>query len=295
MKKSHILLLTAVLLAGAVKMESCKAVKENADNITSASDFASAETEFGGAFDITDDINQSDGKIKKGSSTVLPGGAVFTWIDSSYTDGDGIEYTLDFGDLGSSAPHGLLCGDGKYRAGKLRVTVSQPYLQIGTEVVVTASESLNGNKYFSGDGVNMFEIEGVLSVTRTAAEEVTVNVTGGKISDGNGKNASFHGIRYIKRTAGGGTPGIWGDIYEVTGNGGGTNSDGDDYTWTITEALVKKMQIGCAKTFVKGVIEVKNVNSSSSLIVDFDPYNNEACDKTAKAIIGKKEIIFTVK
>lgn len=295
MKKIKIVVFAAIVSTGLVFFEACKVVSENSENITSASDFATAETEFGGAFDITDDINQSDGKIKKGSSTVLPGGAVFTWIDSSYTDGNGIEYMLDFGPLGATAPRGLLCGDGKYRAGKLRVSVSKPYLQVGTEVKVTASAANNGDSYFSGDGANMYEIEGVLTVTRTGAEEVTVDVTGGTIKSDDDKSASFKGTRYIKRTAGSGTPGIWGDEYEVTGSGSGTNTQGDDYTWEITTPLVKRFQVGCAKTFVIGVIEIKNVGNSTSLIVDFDPFNNGACDKTAKAIIGKKEVIFTVK
>lgn len=283
----------ASLVAGG--MVSCRSSDAgSAENITSAQDFASAETEFSAAFDITDDLNQSDGKVKKGGTGVLPSGAVLNWVDTSFTDGDGVEYTIDFGPLGTTAPKGLLCGDGKFRAGKLRVSVSKRYLEIGTVVSVMASASLNGDKYYSGDGTNMFGIEGELVITRTAAEQLTVEIKNGSLTYPLGDHATFEGIRYIKRISGGGVPGIWGDVYEVTGNGKGVNRQGDAYTWEITEPLVKKMELGCAKTFVSGVIEIRNVNVSTSLIVDFDPYDNAACDKVAKATLGKKEIIFTV-
>lgn len=286
---------TVALFFIAAGVISCQSAKESAENITSAKDFAAAETEFAGVFDITDDINQSDGKIKKGSSGVLPSGAVFTWVDSSFTDGDGIEYTLDFGPLGSTAPKGLLCGDGKFRAGLLRISVSKRYLEIGTVVTVLASASQNGDKYYSGDGTHMYGIEGELIITRTGAESLSAETKNGRLYYPDGSsNASFEGIRYIRRISGGGTPGIWGDVYEVTGNGKGKNIQGEDYTWNITEPLIKKMEPGCAKTFVIGVIEIKNLNNSSSLILDFDPYDNGACDRVAVAKLGKKEFYFVV-
>jgi hypothetical protein len=291
MKKIKIILLatTAILLAAGIN--SCKKIQDAKDNITSAQDFSSSETEFSGSFDITDDINQSDGKIKKGGSTILPSGAVFTWVDS-VMDGNGISYTLYFGKLGSSAPYGLLCNDGKYRAGKLHVAISGHYLAIGTTGTISSAAT---DSFFSGDGTNMFMVEGSLAITRTAAEQIDIAVTGGKVTDSDGKTAQFHGNKTIKRTSGSATPGMWGDVYEVTGNGGGVNRQGDNYTWNITKALVKKMEIGCAKTFVIGVIEIQNTTASKSLQIDFDPYNNGACDRVAQATINGKKYIFTVK
>lgn len=36
-------------------------------------------------------------------------------------------YELDFGPLGTTAPEGKLCGDGCYRAGKVRISISDSY------------------------------------------------------------------------------------------------------------------------------------------------------------------------
>lgn len=301
MKKIKILLFVAAAVALVVVVNACKSVKDTKDNIASAQDFTLAETEFSGAFDIADDINQSDGKIKKGSGTVLPSGAVFTWIDSSYADADGIEYTVDFGPIGTTAPYGIVCGDGKYRAGILRVKVSKPYLQVGTTVEILASEAENGEFYYSGDGTNMRRLEAKIEVTRTADQVVTVTVSNGKVYREIDKGAvvktyaSFGGTRVITRTKGASTPGILGDEYEVSGSGSGVNMEGENYTWNIEKNLIKRIQLGCARTFVIGIIEVKNTSSSTGIKVDFDPYNNGACDNVAKAIIGKKEYIFIIK
>ena len=271
-------------------IQSCKSVQDAKDNISSAVDFANAETEFSGAFDVTDDINQSDGKIKKGSGYILPSGAIFTWVDS-VMDADGIKYDLDFGPLGTTVPYGLLCRDGKYRAGKLHVAVSKPYSTIGCAVTVSAA---SGDEYHSGIGATMTKIEGVLSITRSATETLDVSISGGKVTFA-GKTASFQGTKTITRTAGSGTPGAWGDEFTINGSGSGVNSDGDSYTWQINTPLIKRLQLGCARTFVKGVIEIKNTTASTALSVDFDPLKNEACDLTARATIGKRTFDFEVR
>jgi hypothetical protein len=293
MKKMKFTYLLLTLSAGFMLygLQSCKALEETKESFTSAEDFTTAETVFAGTFDMADDINQSDGKIKKGSSTILPSGAIFTWVDS-VMDSDGIKYTLDFGSLGSSTPKGLLCGDGKYRAGKIHISVSKPYMQVGTTAAVKAETADN---YYIGNGIDMFRVEGNLSITRSASDSLDIVMTGGKVSNDAGKTALFQGTKAIKRLSDGGVVGIWGDIYQVTGNGGGTNVNGENYTWKISTPLLKNMKVGCSRTFVKGVIEVKNDNVTNALIVDFDPYTNEACDLFARVTYGSQSRIITVR
>jgi hypothetical protein len=290
MKKLRSLSLIALAVALLAFGACAKKTSEDKQNITAAEDFAIMETEFSGAFEVSDDVNQTDGKIKKGSSTILPNGAVLTFKDSLFSDSTGIEYTVDFGPL---APMGLLCKDGRYRSGVLHVKVSDRYGVVGTKVEVWANEV---DQYHSGDGTNMYEISGLLAIERTAVESLKIEVTDGMASL-NGEVREFHGLKTIKRTLGNSTLGIIDDEYEVTGSGGGKTRAGNVFTWNIEAGnpLVKKMELGCAKTFVKGVIEVKDVSATSALKIDFDPYGNAACDRIARATIGKKEFIFTVK
>ena len=279
----------AILAFGAC----AKKTSEDKQNITAAEDYAIMETEFSGAFEVSDDVNQTDGKIKKGGSTILPNGAILEFQDSSFTDGDGIEYSVDFGALGTSAPLGIVCQDGRYRAGKLHVKVSERYGVVGTKVEVTAADVDN---YYSGDGTNMLRISGKLAIERKTINSLDIVVTDGKAKDVSGTR-EFHGQKTITKTAGNGTLGIMDDEYTVRGSGGGKTKAANVFTWAIdvNNPLVKKMEIGCAKTFIKGVIEVKDASATSALKIDFDPYGTAACDRVARATIGKKEFIFTVK
>lgn len=290
MNKIKIIALAGAALALTFAVQSCQKLEETKDNITSAEDFANVESEFAAAFEVSDDVNTNDGRVKKAGSTILPSGAVLTFTDTSFTDGDGVEYSLDFGVLGTTTPKGMLCNDGRYRAGKLTVTVSKPYLQIGTVVTLTINESDN---YYSGDGVNMTQLSGVLTITRTEEQKVELKLDNGKATNSRGTR-NFKGTKVIERTVGSSTPGTLGDEFKITGSGEGTNKEGDNYTWSITTPLVKKIELGCARTFVVGVIEVKNTNSSSAISVNFDPYNNGACDRIAEATINGKKFTFTV-
>lgn len=272
---------SAILTLG---LNSCAKFKENRDNITSAEDFAASETEAAGLFDLSDDANESGMQM-----ATVPAGATFKWIDSL----SAIKvYELDFGPLGTTEPKGKLCGDGRYRAGKVRISVSFPYKSVGAEASVKTTST---DPFYSGDGINMTQIITDISIKRTATYSFEIVVNGSELIFSDGKTATHKGTRNVTKTSGQSTVGVWGDEYEVTGSGSGVNREGDAYTWSVTTPLLKRLQLGCARTFVKGVISVKNEDAGRSLDVDFDPYNNAACDRTAKAIIGNRSIIFTVR
>ncbi len=276
-----LILAAALLLIG---FTSCNKLKENRDNITSAEDFAASETEAAGLFDVSDDANETGMQM-----TIVPQGATFRWIDSTST----IKiYELDFGPLGTTEPKGKLCGDGRYRAGKVLISFSSPYKNVGAVATVKTTSS---DLFYSGDGSNMTQIVTDITIKRTAVYSFEITVNSGQLLFSDGKTASFQGVRNVTKTSGMTTSGVWGDEYEVTGSGSGVNREGDNYTWNITTPLLKRMQLGCARTFVKGIISVKNVDAGRSLDVDFDPYNNAACDRTAKAIVGGRSIVFTVR
>ena len=270
-----------VLLAGFV---SCGKLKEDRENITSAEDFAASETEAAGLFDVSDDMNETNLQ-----SVVVPQGATFRWIDSLSAVR---VYELDFGPLGTAAPYGKLCGDGRYRAGKMRITVSYPYKSIGAVATITTGST---DSFYSGDGSNMTQVISDITIKRTAVYSFEISVNNSKLIFSDGKAATHSGVRYVTKISGQTTLGIWGDEYEVSGSGSGVNREGESYTWNITTPLLKRLQLGCARTFVKGVISVRNTDAGRSLDVDFDPYNNAACDRTAKAIIGIRSVIFTVR
>jgi hypothetical protein len=85
--------------------------------------------------------------------------------------------------------------------------------------------------------------------------------------------------------------GILGDEFTITGNASGINRNGENFTVTIDVPLLKKVAMGCARTFVVGKITLKNDSSGKTIMIDYDPFNNQACDLTAKATINNKEYL----
>jgi len=291
MKKLRNLFFVSTALTLAFGFHACDKIQDTKETISSAEDFANSETEFAGAFDISDDFNSSETRLRSNSGGILPSGAVVDWVDTSFTDGDGVEYSIDFGPIGSSAPYGRICGDGRFRAGKFTVTLDRRYTEIGAVGVLSIKED---DAYYSGDGITMTQLSGVLTITRLAEFKVRVEVSNGKASR-KGKTWQFSGIKEVENIKPGAT-GILGDEFKVTGSGSGVNKDGVAYTWNITQPLIKRVEIGCARTFISGIISLVN-SGGGTLSVDFDPDPDPAgprCDRKARATINGKSFDFEV-
>lgn len=265
-------------------------IEELKESITSAEDYALAETQLSGIFDVVDDVSSSDGRLNKTSGTLLPSGAILEFTDSLWDDGDGKEFYVDFGPRGSLAPFGMLCQDGKYRAGRLNLKLNKPYTQIGAQLEIMLS---GADSFFSGNGTDMYQITGNKKITRTAVNKLDIQVQNMEIRD-LANVIRWNSNGQIERTVDAG-PGIWMDHFEITGGGNGQNRNGEDFTVNIDQPLLKKIESGCAKTFVKGVITLTVTGSGKKIMVDYDPYDNEACDNLAEADINGKKTIFRVK
>lgn len=288
--KSNIKLICLMVIASMVLNACKKSSLEVLETITSAEDNATAESEFASAFDLGDDIASTDSRLKKAGSALLPSGAVLNITDSLFTDGDGKAFDVDFGPLGTAAPFGRLCADGRYRSGKIHFTLSGPYATVGSVLVI---ELVDADKYFCGNGSEMTQITGTKTITRTQSNQFTVQVSNGKAINSRG-TVQWQANRSVTRTKDAG-PGLLGDVFEITGNASGTNRDGERFTVSIDLPLKKKVEPGCAQTFIKGKLTLRNLDSGKEIKIDYDPFGNEACDRTAKATINGKDRIFTVR
>lgn len=286
------LIISSLFLASiSVLFYSCsKDRKETLETIVSAEDNATAENEFTSMFDVADDVSSNDTRTRAGN-TILPGGAVVTFTDSSYSDGDGVDFTIDFGAYKTTAPHGLLCNDGRYRAGKIHISSSNRYSVVGAVFTV---EATNADGYYGGsDGTNMTQLTGVLTITRSTTNSVNIKVTNASAKNDNG-TVYWQSDRTITKTLDNGA-GLIGDEFDVTGSASGVNRKGESFTITIDQALHKKVAAGCARTFVSGKLTLTNATSGKTIKIDYDPYNNGLCDLIAKATINNKEYFFTVR
>ncbi|MBC7426557.1 MAG: hypothetical protein H7321_08485 [Bacteroidia bacterium] len=292
MNKRFILAVSLMTVA-IISLQSCRKNDDKADTqevITSAEDNSTVETEFTSAFDVADDISSNDSR-SRGSNTILPGGAILNFSDSSFNDGDGIEFSVDFGPLGTSVPKGMVCNDGRYRAGVLHFTATKRYSV--DSAIITAEASASDN-YYAGNGDIMTKLSGMITITRLSAVGVNVKVTNAKAINDRG-TITWQSNRTIVKTFGANTPGILNDEFEVTGSASGVNRNNEAFTVTIDKALKKRVSAGCASTFISGRLTLTNTSSGKVLKIEYDPYSNEACDKVAKATINNKEYIFIVR
>jgi hypothetical protein len=277
--------------------EDIKQTNEVLETITSAEDHSQMEGNVYASYDIADDLNRTTeydsagGVANRNKALWFPAKAQIVWIDSTFRDGNGIEYIIDFGQLGSAVPKGMLCRDGRYRAGKIHVSLSDRYRNTGAVVRLWINDA---DQYYAGDGTNMTQFSKTHTWTRTGEDIWTVAVRDAKSVSDKG-TVTWKSDRELKRIAGGTTPSFLDDEYEITGSADGVNREGKGFTASIESPLKKKIQAGCASTFVKGVIKIQNDQSSQAITLDYDPYEDGACDKFAKVKVGDKEQIITVR
>lgn len=266
--KKTILSLSAILVALVVVfMASCTKIEEEVENTTTtAEDITRTEAYLASIFNVTEDVASSDGRLNKNGSTLLPAGAKMEFKDSLFTDGNGVEYSLDFGPL-----PGLLCLDGVTRAGKIDISQTARYSDVGAVVVVNVPEA-NQFHVDAADGMTM--VSGKATVTRVSESELKFKIESGKAENAKNGTMTFNSNKTIIQEELG-APGIADNIFRATGSGDGVNTKGNNYNWDITESIVKVEKANCAFP-ISGVIEL--TTSGNTYKIDFSP-DGTACDK----------------
>lgn len=283
-RKFFTILLTSLILSNCTDP-----VTELKENIFSAQDNALVENEYNSTIEAMTDWVANTKFYKKGDR-IIPGNVQILFKDSSFLDLDGVEGTIDFGAKGKTKPYGLLCSDGKYRAGRIHFTLNKPVELPGSVFQLTIEKS---DSFYSGSGDKMNLLSGILSVENRDGLSLLIKADKLKLSGGDNKTMEWNCNRIIRMIKDAGK-GVWGDIYSLEGTANGTNRMGEKFEVTIEQPLIKKMEDGCSKTFVKGILSIKNSTSDKTIRVDYDPNQDEACDNLIEAEINEKKTIFRV-
>ena len=236
-------------------------------------------------FDIVQDWSTGDLLYFKKDESLMPSDVVVSYLDTSFIDGDGIKLGFDFGFLGQS-PCGLLCKDGKYRAGYFTVSLNRHPQDIDAKLVIEFPED---NPFYSGDGKSMTEISGAMVIKRISDDEL--KLTTAQLSVIENKEA-----KRVDATIA---------IRELADNGYGIVNDqlSFDGTLSVTDnqltislattlPLRKNYTLECAKNIVEGKLNVNISNSISAMDIDFDPDNDAACDNKVSLCINGKTVIY---
>lgn len=274
MKLKHILLLALPLV-----MLACKKDKDDEDLSAfeqTAKDQALMETEMGNVFQISHELGllesyedlSKQGPAYNGS---LPQCANLVYTASSKT------LLVDFG----SAP--CVGKDGITRQGRYSMTFANGEYQ-DKDAILTIN--------FINYVVENVLYTGQIQVTNKAgagAVQVLYEVFNAKAKTATG-TISWQSSFTINKIGGGGTPSVLDDVYSVVGSSNGINRRGVSYSAEITTALKKKIQLGCATTYVAGVVEFED-SENNFVVLDYDPFDNQACDKIATVKINNRVAI----
>ena len=276
------LLLSLLAIAGGCQEEPILEITET-DETSQIS--LNVVSEILSTFDIVQDWSTGDLLYFKKDESLMPSDVVVSYLDTSFIDGDGIKLGFNFGFLGQS-PHGLLCKDGKYRAGYFTVSLNRHPQDIDAKLVIEFPED---NPFYSGNGESMTEISGAMVIKRISDDELKLTTT--QLSVIENKEA-----KRVDATIA---------IRELADNGYGIVNDqlSFDGTLSVTDnqltislattlPLRKNYTLECAKNIVEGKLNVNISNSISAMDIDFDPDNDAACDNKVSLCINGKTVIY---
>ena len=258
-----------ILLLSIVFYASCKKSDEEANpSISSAQNNAFAEAQFN---DVSIMIDQAirlgnivgmAGANSGGSGLNGPWGAPCVEITID-TISSIRTVLIDFG--GSNC----LCIDGRYRKGKVLAQFEGSYLEEGTVINISFQE------YY----VNDHRVMGIKIVTNMGLNYLSnpvykVEVLG-SVEKPTGGSYTWNSIKYREWKEGANTP-LYplDDVYQITGTSNGTNTDGTNYTITITKPLIKR--ISC-RWFEGGAVDLLQPGVPRIAL----DYGNTGCDENA--------------
>jgi len=255
MKKT--LLFLSVLTISTFSVLNFSSCKRNNDSsavdATSVEDNSLAEKHFDIIYSEVDDASVSSGigsRVRKYTVT----------IDTSVWPR---VMTLDYGDSN------VLCDDYVYRRGKIVVTWSGRYKDIGTVITITPVKFYQNDNHIEGTKI-------VTNMGRNSSNALSWKIeVAGKITDIAGATFTWNSVRYRSWVAGEATKLIrLDDKYQITGSYTGTNRKGVTFNVTILSPLLVEM--GCRYHITQGKLEIVDANNAARKIeVDF---GNGTCD-----------------
>ncbi|NOZ45605.1 MAG: hypothetical protein GXO79_02370 [Chlorobi bacterium] len=287
MKKLEKILMSLVLLAGfSLFFTSCQ--KDSSTNVstTTSSDNTLAESSFNDLFNIVEEVEQGDESSTDKSSFI--GRWSFGDCASVTIDPVGPNFpktiTIDFGDTNCVGDNGV------ERRGKIIATITGRLWQEGSVRTITTEDFYVDNA----------KVEGTKTVTNEGRNEdnfifFSIIVENGKITPEEGNAIEWYSTREKVWIEGEetnmmnqGMGGVMDDVFLITGNGGGVNRDGINYTITITKAL--RVQRDC-RWITEGTMELLPEDSEKRIL----DYGDGECDNKATVTIGDEVKEITIR
>ncbi|AHJ95729.1 hypothetical protein [Hymenobacter swuensis] len=262
----------AALASSTLLLAACDKTNDpqaTADAATSAEDQSLAEDENATVADLVEAAAPADAAVN-GSAAAEPtdlGRVAGNCLTRTY-DAPTRTLTLDFGTTNCVGPNGVA------RRGKIVAVFSGPYRQAGATVTITLQN------YYRNDNLHT----GTRTITNLGQGSWSLDVQNASVTTTAGTH-TWASQRTYTRTAGFGTRTIADDEYTVNGQTSGTNRKGVSYTATVQQPLIKRFQLGCARTFVAGTVKILT-SKEKELVLNYDPTGTQACDNIASVTVN---------
>ena len=282
-----------VLSIGLIFMQSCERINDHKENgVQLATDYCSMQSDFAAIVEVADqmgDQTTAKGTPIKFLLDAFGRQTVVRALDTTYFDGDGIEFEIDFGPTSLPLSENQRGYDGKYRAGKMHVKIETHYQEKLSKLEIEINKSDN---YWVGRNPSQpHNIAASLSLSRQDSKKHEISIESFEFLGQ--KAITLNGTFQLTKVTSV-NPGVIGNNYQLTGSGSLLNSENEKQNWEIKQPLVKKVVPGCSGEFVSGMIELNNKDKSAMISIDYDPFDNESCDRIVRAIVAGKSTDITL-
>lgn len=260
-----------MLLCSIVILSSCKKDRDDLNDTTVASDNEQNESFSNDVMNIADNAAKTGSAGYRTSEEQEVYEVLSTCATVTHdTISNPKVLTIDFGSSN------CLCADGRNRRGKIIVTYTGRYFEIG------AIKTMNFDNFYRNDN----KLEGTRTITNNGLDAQgrmnwTINAQNMKITKSNGKVHTWNSVRTRTLLAGNDTKTWTDDVYEITGSATGVNANGINYTANITKPLHRAMN---CRWIDSGTIEI-TPEGRAVRTVDFGSGN---CDDQATVSVRKK-------
>jgi len=205
-------------------------------------------------------------------------GLYIEWIDSLFSDGDGIEALIHIKNLDTLTNKFIYGRDGKQRNGMLKLIAEKPFSDPQTQGKIEILESYNFKTGYNAS--KMFSVIGKLDYSKSLTQEWSLSSSSLSFEKGNYEISLNKKIVFKNKMQG-----VWNNKATITGSSSGKIVH--EFTSEISEPLEIFFNNKCSALYKRGK---KNISiGKDKWIADFDGFNSEECDRLVKLSIGRKE------
>lgn len=255
-------------------LQSCENIYEiPQEDIEDAADFSQSMGLLLATLEPIEHINStysfSDFNRKNFDSLEKILGCKLILIDSSTQDGNGMEYELVYSGESSKM-------DRKIRMGKILVQINYSHREIGsvTKIRIDDAEPMKISNAYQFIGA----VSGEFEFQRNVGDKVDLVIKKMEFNiDDLAEELEdrLEGTLTYSWISGEASQGLIYDQLKFTGQGS-VELDDDEYNFNISLPLEKSYELGCSDYILKGIIELKH--EKDQFKIDFDPFNNNACN-----------------